>query len=431
MVVMLPMVGVASASEPKNPAGSLGVLFPMRGLDYGFFRGRVGRLWLSVAAVCALGGGVVACRAAEPAAGAIRTESGPWGDLQLRELNLEQPAEYVAFEKTDWSGPRWRFGARSEVEVARVLAEAGCDAALAARLLAAREADAGGGFVIRPDDATVLGLAPATRARLYRVLADDPLNRAQAAPTYVPGGDAARLLAGRLHGDDALARAVGGLLYQQNGYTYFADREVAARAAGLDDAARKKFRLAVSATPIVMARVWVGQESNVDAAVNYWGLSMPGVMIKDIRPLFEAQRQWSDGGAVSILYVLPPMARANLYTTPLTPTGAEALPDCHFTALNFFNATPDPRLSDLAYAAQYIGAHYYEIGAPSMAGDLVVLLDGANQIVHSATYLAADVVYTKNGINLGQPWVLMHLDDMVGSYSSREPVRVGYLRKRG
>lgn len=381
----------------------------------------------AVAAACALAGG--AAGAETP--GATRTETGPWGDLQLRELNLEQPAEYVAFEKTDWSGPRWRFGARSAEQVAGVLATAGCDEALAARLLAAREADPAGGFVIRPDDETVLGLSAETRARLYRALADDPLNRGQAAPCYVPGGDVARLLAGRLHGNAALERVVRGLLYWRNGYAYFGDIEVAARAAGLDEAARKKLRLATSAAPIVMARVWVGQESNVDAAVNYWGLSMPGVMIKDIRPLFEAQRQWSDGGAVSILYVLPPMARANLYTTPLTPTGAEALPDCHFTALNFFNATPDPRLSDLAYAAQYIGSHYYEIGAPGMAGDLVVLLDGANQIVHSATYLAADVVYTKNGINLGQPWVLMHLDDMIGSYSSREPVRVGYLRKRG
>ena len=60
----------------------------------------------------------------------------------------------------------------------------------------------------------------------------------------------------------------------------------------------------------------------------------------------------------------------------------------------------------------------------------MILVNPQHQIVHSATYLAGDVVYTKNGINLGQPWVLMHLDDMVGIYSIKEPLRVAYMRRR-
>lgn len=345
-------------------------------------------------------------------------------------MNLEQPVEYVAFEKTDWSGPRWYLGVRSESAAAQALAQAGCDQALAAKLLATKQADPSGQLVLRPDDQTVLSLGDELRSRIYLLLADNPLNRAQVAPVYFSKGDVAGYFRGKFAPAQGVEALAARLVYHRNGYAYFSDMEVLARAAKLDDKDKVKLRLALSATPVVMARVLVAPDANVDALVNYWALSIPGVLLKDLRPLFDAQRQLPGGGAVSILYVLPPLARSNLYTTPLPTQDGQALPDCHFTALNFFNAIADPRLADLAYASRYISENYYEIGAPGRPGDLVILLNGEGNVIHSATYLAGDLVYTKNGVNLGQPWVLMHRDDMIGTYSVREKVRVGYMRRR-
>lgn len=367
--------------------------------------------------------------AAEPT-DEFTTLTGGWGELQCRMVNLEQPAEYIAFDKTDWDGPLWHFTANSEAALRQSLIQAGCDEGTATKLLATKRSDAPGRWVLKPDDETVLGLKEELRSKLYLLLADNPLNRGQAAPLYVPQGDVERFFRGKFDAARNIDTWARHLSYKRNGYVYFSDIEVLARVTRLSDEERTTLRRAVSATPVVMARLKASSPASLDSVVNYWGFSMPGVLVKDIRPLFDAQLRSPGGGAVSILYVLPPLARAKLYTTPLTPKGDEPLPDCHFTALNFFSESVDPQLSNQDYATRYLSERYYQIGAPGRPGDLVVLVDANNRIVHSATYLAGDVVYTKNGINLGQPWVLMHLNDMLACYSVKETVRVGYMRKR-
>jgi len=158
---------------------------------------------------------------------------------------------------------------------------------------------------------------------------------------------------------------------------------------------------------------------------------MPGVLIKDLRPLFESQKRLPDGGSISILYLLPPIAREKLFTTPLPSIAGEKMPDCHWTALNYFNETPDPKMSDNDYASRYISDNYYQIAKPGVAGDLVLLLNPQDQVIHSSVYIADDVVFTKNGINYAQPWILMKIDDMHGSYSRLAPVKVAYMRRKG
>jgi hypothetical protein len=154
--------------------------------------------------------------------------------------------------------------------------------------------------------------------------------------------------------------------------------------------------------------------------------------MKDLRPLFESQERLPGGGSVSILYLLPPLAREKLFTSPLPPVpGQERLPDCHWTALNFFNSNPDPRMSDNDYAARQISENYYQVASPGIAGDLVLLLDDANRVIHSSVYIAGDVVFTKNGINYAQPWVLMHEKDLIGTFSAINPVKVAYFRRKG
>jgi len=40
------------------------------------------------------------------------------------------------------------------------------------------------------------------------------------------------------------------------------------------------------------------------------------------------------------------------------------------------------------------------------------------------------VVFTKNGICYAQPWILMHHDDLVGTFSAMSPIKVGYFRRK-
>ena len=51
-----------------------------------------------------------------------------------------------------------------------------------------------------------------------------------------------------------------------------------------------------------------------------------------------------------------------------------------------------------------------------MYGDILLLMNDRNEIKHSAVYLADDLVFTKNGNNYRQPWMLMHIPDLLATY---------------
>lgn len=357
--------------------------------------------------------------------------SGPWGDIQSWDIRLEQPLEYVGFEKATGEGPSWNFGLVSPESLPGLLQSCGVSPEQADRLMAGRGIDASGSIVLKPDEQTLLSLSPDVRSKLYQILSKIPSNRFQANPYFIPDGDVAALF----NGDEARASTaislMKELLYRRNGFTYFSDPEVVLRRLDSKEDTLA-FLKAMTSQKAVMMRLLILHDSDIDKPLNYWGLSCPGVMLKDLRPLLESQQRLPEGGAISILYLLPPLAREKLFTSPLPPSDSRSiLPDCHWTALNFFSVTPDPRLSDNDYASRYIAANYYEVAKPGVCGDLVLLVDGQNRVIHSAVYVAADVVFTKNGSNYAQPWILMHENDMVGSFSAKDPVRIAYFRRKG
>jgi hypothetical protein len=221
------------------------------------------------------------------------------------------------------------------------------------------------------------------------------------------------------------------LLYNRNGFTYFSDPElVITRIASEKN--RMAFLQGLTSQNSVGINLLIRNKADIDKPLNYWALSMSGVLLKYLKPLLEAQRRLPQGGSISILYLLPPMARERLYTSPLPPKPDDPkLPDCHWTALNFFKLSPDPKMSDVEYAGRFLSDNYYEIAQPAIAGDLLLLLDPQGGVVHSSVYLADDVVFTKNGINYAQPWILMHVKDMQGSFSALEPMKVACFRRKG
>jgi hypothetical protein len=357
--------------------------------------------------------------------------SGPWGDLQTWDARLEQPPEYSGFDSVTAVGPYWNFGTMSPQVLRAVMLSAGLSGADADHLLNDCNVSSSEGLVIKPDVATLLGISPGTRERIYRELAPIAGNRFQAIPYYIHGNTPDALFEDHPGLSRKILPAMKKLCYRRNGFTYFSDPEVLISML-TSDQERKELLRTLTSQNVVFMRLRIKADSDIDKPLNYWALSMPGVLMKDLRPLFEAQERLPDGGSVSILYLLPPMARERLFTSPLPPTpGLERLPDCHWTALNFFNATPDPRMGDNAYASRHITENYYQVASPGIAGDLLLLLDDQNRVIHSSVYIAGDVVFTKNGINYAQPWVLMHERDLVGTFSAINPVKVAYFRRKG
>lgn len=359
----------------------------------------------------------------------IRT--GAWGDLQEWDILLEQPAEYVGFEKTTTKGPFWYFGSLTPQAVRGILDSSGCTEEQSLNLLSSRVDGTGSMVVLKPDDKTLLSLSPETRSKLYLALAANPSNRLQYQPFFVADGDVEKAFYRISGAFDSVIPMIKGLVYKRNGFTYFSDPEIILRNLPSDEL-RMDFLQALTAQNVVLLQVLVRPKSDIDKPLYYWAPSMPGVTLKDVAPLLKAMRREPHGGAVSVIHFLPPLAREKLFTSYVPPNQERSvIPDCHWTALNFFSEKPDPRMSDNAYASRYIQEHYYQVASPSLPGDLVLVMNGAGGVLHSSVYIADDIVFTKNGINYAQPWVLMRIKRMQGIFSHSEPTQIAYFRKNG
>lgn len=280
-----------------------------------------------------------------------------------------------------------------------------------------------GGFVARPEPDLVRSLSPRSRALIYNRLAQDPLNLAMINAFRFCGGSIDDWFAGAGLSPRTLD-LVRPLVYRNGELLFFADtRLVLPQIEDVQERTRLIQALARESTLLVWLQVREGQD--VEPLVEYWG---QGGRAKDIRPLLQSLARNRGGGRIDIAHLLPPFARQRLYTYPLAepslPAGQSR--DCHWTAHNFFNTVPDDRFADAAYVALAL-AEYQEVEEPGF-GDLVAYVS-QGQVFHTAVYIAADIVFTRNGARFSRPWMLMPLSGMDDFYPRTAPVQVHYLRR--
>jgi len=161
--------------------------------------------------------------------------------------------------------------------------------------------------------------------------------------------------------------------------------------------------------------------------------SLAGLLMTAVRSLVTSGESVfhlpvDEGGNLSLFYLLPKFARDRLYTFPLPPQPGEPVMDCHWSTFNFASDTPDNRLNDPGYAVEHIRKNYYRIAAPSLYGDVLLLLNDRDEVKHSAVYLADDIVFTKNGNNYRQPWMLMRIPDLLATYPATPAMKPIYMR---
>ncbi len=355
-------------------------------------------------------------------------ESSPWGDLITLDMEIEQPEEYVSFETTATTVPTWVFSDVTLAQVRTLMGSCGMTTSQISMALAdGKVEDTPQATIVRPGDDVVLSLSPEVRSKLYTALAQWPANHHMEQPYHLPGLDF-ELLFAKSKVEPAAIEMVKKLAYVREGNRYFSDLELVTRMIGSEEG-RMRLLKALTYQTAVLARIRVGPDSDIDKILGYWGTA-PGVRIKDLRPLLESIKKIPEGGSISLLYFLPPFARERLYTFPLPTKPGDTKMDCHWSTLNFFNEHPDDRFQDTTYASNYIRDNFYQIGKPTMCGDVVFLLNSKGEVIHSAVYIADDLVFTKNGVNFGQPWILMRMKDLLAVYTfSSEPRAMYYRRK--
>ena len=278
---------------------------------------------------------------------------------------------------------------------------------------------------ITPSQELIWGLNPVGRQQIYAALARDSRNYSQAFPFRFPfdNGFEAKFKDSGI--SSRRLEKIKSLTYTNSGSLCFCDLYAAHNY--LDAGEFNRFAEVLCAVPAYLLRLHLDSDSNLDELIRYWGR---GGREKLIAPLLSSIARVPGGSAINVSYLLPTFARLRVYTYPgAWEVQNPELQDCIFTALNFFNDFPNTNLFNRIEQARVMNSEYAPVKGEPILGDLVNLLNAENEVFHSCVYIVEGFVFTKNGSNPSQPWILMKLGDMLAMYDSLEkPKTVVYLR---
>lgn len=351
----------------------------------------------------------------------------PWGELVVQEIEIERPEEYADFD-AEPARDTWALGGYTKEKARELLVRVKMEPAQIERALSASMlTEDANGIAITPDEQLVLSLSETGREQLYRALSADPRNRYMRDPARLRVGDVERWFAGSTLSPGALA-LIQKLVYARGEVINFSDYPLVLQHIN-DTKERVEFSKVLSRQHALLVKLRVRPDTDLDRVLGYWAVG--GVHSKDLRPLLESLKRLPNGGSLNVAYALPPFARQRLYTfaAPVGKADSRTM-NCHWSTLNFFNEQPDDRMADPAYAVPYVENNFWVIAHPSRFGDRIFLVNSRGEAVHSAVYIADDIVFTKNGQGIAQPWLLMHMKDMVSYYSSLESISVVIYRER-
>jgi len=337
----------------------------------------------------------------------------PWGELLTSEIEVERPEEYAAAELGLTNGPGWVFEHLAPEQVRPLLGACGLSREQIARALSpALMSLTSTGTVVRPDEPLLFSLAPEARVRLYHDLARWPVNHYMTYPFCFRGSNITDPFKEIGLGAEVISKFQR-LSYRRGDTTYFSDYETVLQSLH-SEPERLAFVKALSRQRGLLVRVRIRQDTDIDKILSYWGR---GLQTKDARPLLESIKRLQDGGTMSLLYLLPHFARERLYTFPLPPRPGEPGIDCHWSTMNFFNEPPDDRFAEPTFTVNWLMTNYYPVAKANLYGDVVLFLNQDGNAIHSGVYLADDIIFTKNGNNHMQPWMLMRIKDVLAMYS--------------
>jgi hypothetical protein len=356
---------------------------------------------------------------------------GPWGKIDSMLFAIDVPDEFLFVPPADQPPVRWSFPGYTKERVLATLRSVGVPEADVKRLdTSAKWTTDDGVATVEPGDPLILSLVPAVRSKLYAVLVTFPQNARQIDPIWFRPG----MVDWRLQGSELSSESIAllkRLLYAQGeNMLLFADFEPALRSLP-NDVERKRFMKVASRKRAVLARLRLDPDVDVEKMSQYWGI---GGRRKDTLPFLSALHRVEKGCTLNVICLLPDFARDHLFRYPFSSADDKSVKqDCFWSAFNFFNEPPDNRFNDMNYVREVLEKDYYEIQEPSQLGDLVfVTVD--KTVIHAAAYVADELVFTKNGEDFRQPWILMRMADMMDTYAVKYPnsnaLRAQFYRKK-
>lgn len=339
-------------------------------------------------------------------------QPGPWGQLRYTRIWIEPPRSFFHGHVNFEAKTRWFFPGMSPADVDAFFETVSLSAAVRTALGRAPREEADGGTWLEPGEQVILALDDAGRARIYGLLARSPRNQQQS-----PISVRAPLIDERIAKSD-LAPEVSNLfkrlLYGEGRWRFFSDLPVlAVRLPAPADQEKLAGMLSRSVTFLVS--LLVDESSDIAALANYWSV---GFRTRDIEPILSSLKRHPGGYELDISHLLPVFARRRLFTyEDVFPDQPDPGHDCYWSAANFFRTKPEDRSFEGDTFKEEL-ARAYEPVEELRLGDVVVYLDEDGVPVHASSYIADQIVFTKNGRNALHPFLFMRMDSLLELYQA-------------
>ena len=352
---------------------------------------------------------------------------GPWGELEYYYVYLEAPERVVDMMLRPAPTPKWCFPGASDSKLRTLFETARLPGSLQEYLLAplhrVTENDVTTLFPPLPD---LMAMTQEQRSIIYTELAKSELNVLHVYPACIYDGDLeAWFAASDLR--PALRDAIAKLTYKRGDMLCFSD---VGAILGMVESEKEaqEFMKTMSRTRSIMLHLNVKTRSDFEEAMHYWSADGHN---KEVSSLIFPAMDIEQVQKLDCVNLLPSLARRYLHTYPSEELVISAsMPDCNWTALNFFSSSPLNYHTDDRFFGLHLTEDYDAVQPPYRFGDVLMFVRPDGTPHHSCVYIADDIVYTKNGRNRVAPWLLNKIDEVRNRYSTEhELILQGYRLK--
>lgn len=358
-----------------------------------------------------------------------KAKPGPWGELEYWEVWLEPPVQLILSANYLRELPVWRLPEMTPEEQRAFFLQGGLTDAEIDSLLAPENVVIDGDrVIITPPAELVESLTPERRAFLYEKLGYWEYNRFFDKPFTFGNDTISSLAAASRHRiPQEVIEYTDRLLYRRGPQNVLSDYSLAV---GKLEAAQLKveFTKILMRGQSYMVRLKISPETDLDALRDYWQIDRRNL---DELPIIEAVATTGGAEFLDLIHLLPPVPKQFLGTYPRASMAvAQDFPDCFWTAFNFLD--PEPSARNLDFPVERLsGTRWKMVSGPLRFGDMIVVERAEDgHALHACTYIADDLVYTKNGLSLLRPFVIQKLSTVLGSYFEPGTTQLRYLRHR-
>lgn len=336
--------------------------------------------------------------------------SGPWGTLMVETIYTEKPAHFIDVAPLLKSEEKWLFPAMDLGDVRQWMMINGFDEKAIQELVSAEPEEDSQGIYLHPTQPWIAALEPSQRKKIHTLLAKNSINHFSENP-YLFSSDVLLEIRSNPIMQGEIGELFDKLLYPRG--TAMCLSDVGCLLFHVKDPQQcPEWLKLLTRNKTLLLKLEIDGSSDIPALADYW--SGP-FNLKDFQPLLESLKRENRTSRLDVIHLLPPVARQIAYTYPLED-GAGEKRDCHWTVINFFEESKNDKFLNLQEIALELKSNYISVEKPDKFGDIIMFTPDGNDVLHSCVYIAADLVFTKNGMGVHQPWTISSLQEVASIY---------------